>query len=158
MWRAVNSTAYSASVSANFYSQPFIADFIGKGGNTQVVELDVSDDGEGTLVAYGAYESGKLARVALLNLDLWITNNGTRHPVDFALKGLSGVMKKATVHHLSAPDGALAKEGLTYAGLEWTLESMGIDKHVRDDSKVLNLNGTDVTVSVNATSAVMIVL
>ncbi|KAI1416862.1 hypothetical protein F5Y13DRAFT_204251 [Hypoxylon sp. FL1857] len=158
MWRAVNSTAGPPVVSANFYSQPFVADFIGKGGNTQVAKLDVGDDGNGTLVAYGAYESGKLARVALLNLDLWTANNGTRSPVDFTLKGLPGATKNVTVHQLSAPGGALANDSLTYAGLEWTVESEGIDKHVRDDSKVLDLNGTDVTISVNATSAVMVVL
>lgn len=158
MWRAVDSNAGPAIVSANFYSQPFIADFISKGGNTQVAQLDVGDDSKGTLIAYGAYESGKLARIALLNLDLWTSQNGTRTPVEFVLKGLPGTSRQAKVHHLSAPGGALAKDGLTYAGLQWTRESNGIGKPARNDSSVLNLNGTDLTVRVNATSAVMIVL
>ncbi|KAI1460255.1 hypothetical protein F4805DRAFT_416980 [Annulohypoxylon moriforme] len=158
MWRAVDSNAGPASVSANFYSQPFIADFISKGGNTQVAKLDVGDDSKGTLTAYAAYESGKLARIALLNLDLWTSQNGTRTPVEFTLKGLPTSSKQAKVHHLSAPGGALAKDGLTYAGLQWTKESNGIGQQVKNDSSVLELNGTDVTVRVNATSAIMLVL
>ncbi|XDG09317.1 hypothetical protein ABKA04_008932 [Annulohypoxylon sp. FPYF3050] len=158
MWRAVDSKAGPATVSANFYSQPFVADFISKGGNTQVAKLDVGDDLNGTLTAYAAYESSKLARIALLNLDLWTSQNGTRNPVDFTLKGLPGTSKQAKVHHLSAPGGALAKDGLTYAGLQWTKESNGIGQQARNDSSVLELNGTDVTVRVNATSALMIVL
>ncbi|KAI1093000.1 hypothetical protein F5B19DRAFT_451637 [Rostrohypoxylon terebratum] len=158
MWRAVESKAGPATVSANFYSQPFVADFISKGGNTQVAKLDVSDDSDGTLIAYGAYESGKLARIALLNLNLWTTQNGTRSHVDFTLKGLPGTSKQAKVHHLTAPGGALAKDELTYAGLEWTKESNGIGKQVRNDSRVLDLKGSDMTVRVNATSALLIVL
>ncbi|KAI1208431.1 uncharacterized protein F4807DRAFT_431319 [Annulohypoxylon truncatum] len=158
MWRAVDSNAGPATVTANFYSQPFIADFISKGGNTQVAKLDVGDDSNGTLTAYAAYESGKLARVALVNLDLWTPQNGTRTYVDFALKGLSGTSKQAKVHYLGAPNGALAKDGLTYAGFQWTKESNGIDQLARNDSSVLGLDGTDVTVRVNATSALMILL
>ncbi|KAI1379483.1 hypothetical protein F4677DRAFT_453065 [Hypoxylon crocopeplum] len=144
MWRGVESKAGPARVSPNFYSQPFIADFIGKGGKTSVAPLDVGGDGDGKLVAYAAYESGKLARIALLNLDLWTSDNGTRPHVK--------------VNHLSAPNGALAEAGLTYAGLEWTLESNGTENQVKNDSNVLEVGDTGVTVSVNATSAVMVVL
>ncbi|KAI2470986.1 hypothetical protein F4781DRAFT_388350 [Annulohypoxylon bovei var. microspora] len=158
MWRAVDSKAGPATVSANFYSQPFVADFISKGGNTQVTKLDVGDDSKGTLTAYAAYESGKLARIALLNLDLWTPQNGTRAPVDFTIKGLHGTSKQVKVHHLSAPNGALAKEGLTYAGLEWTLQSNGVGQHAKNDSSLLDINGTDLTVRINATSALLIVL
>ncbi|KAI1386621.1 uncharacterized protein F4822DRAFT_444963 [Hypoxylon trugodes] len=158
MWRAVESKRGDPIVSANYYSQPFIADFIGKGGKTQVSQLNLGDDRDGTLVAYGAYESGKLARIAFLNLDMWTTRNGTRPQVDFVLKGLSATGTQAKIHRLSAPDGALAKNNLSYAGLEWTWESRGIGQQLRDDSTVMDINSTNMTVSVDATSAVMVVL
>ncbi|XXG98298.1 hypothetical protein Hte_004621 [Hypoxylon texense] len=164
MWRAVETKeGLPPAVAPNYYSQPFVADFIGKGGQTQVAPLDVSDS-DGTLVAYAAYESGKLARVAVLNLSLWTPQNctaaGPPPHVGFTLEGLatSGA-KQARVHHLTAPDGALAEDGLTYAGFQWTFENKGVEQRVRNDSSVLDIDGEGtVTVPVRASSAVMIVL
>ncbi|KAI1395609.1 hypothetical protein F4819DRAFT_492311 [Hypoxylon fuscum] len=107
---------------------PFIADFIGKGGETQVGKLSVGDTKDDTLVAYAAYESGKPARIALLSLDLWTSQNETR--------------PQFQVPHLSASIGALAEDGLTYAELQWTLESNGKENRVKNDSNM--------TVRVNA--------
>ena len=55
-------------VRAPYYAQPFIADFIGRGGTTKVVDLKLGQDRHS---AYAAYEHGKLARIALVNLNLW---------------------------------------------------------------------------------------
>ncbi|KAI0387943.1 hypothetical protein F5Y04DRAFT_286849 [Hypomontagnella monticulosa] len=158
MWRAVASDAGPPVVTPNFYSQPFIADFISKGGQTQVAELDVGGDGRGTFIAYGAFESGKLARIALLNLHFWTPQDGSRPHVDFTLRSLPSTTKQVKAHHLSAPTGALAKEGLSYAGLQWTFESNGTDSRLKNDSLVLDVQGAEATVSVNATSAVLVVL
>ncbi|KAI1775124.1 hypothetical protein F4818DRAFT_452060 [Hypoxylon cercidicola] len=97
MWRAVETQGLPAAVAPDYYSQPFVVDFIGKGGQTQVAPLDGDGDGDGTLVAYAAYESGKLARIALLNLNLW-TPTAQPH----TLKGLPSAAKQARVHHLTA--------------------------------------------------------
>ncbi|KAI6081206.1 hypothetical protein F4821DRAFT_249878 [Hypoxylon rubiginosum] len=159
MWRAVEADGLPPAVTPNYYSQPFVADFIGRSGQTQVAPIDVDDDADGTLVAYGAYESGKLVRVAVLNVDLWTPQNCTTRPhVGFTLEGLPNTTTQVQVHHLTAPDGALAEDGLTYAGLQWTYENNGVEKQVGKDSNVLNVNGGVVKFPVRSSSAVMIVL
>lgn len=59
------------------------------------------------------------------------------------------------MHHLNADNGALARENVTYSGLEWTWASRGKEKKVKDDSKVLEINGK-VDVIVKATQAVLL--
>ncbi|KAI0437923.1 hypothetical protein F4803DRAFT_555535 [Xylaria telfairii] len=159
MWRPVKTSLGEPRVTAHFYSQPFVADFIGKTGKTRVFELDIGTPQNGLYAGYAAYDDGKLARVALLNLELWDSqsSSGGRSEAKFSLSGLSGAGSNITVHHLNADNGALAQENVTYSGLEWTWASLGKQKKVKDDSKVLEINGK-VDVIVKATQAVLLVI
>ncbi|KAJ8127633.1 hypothetical protein O1611_g6003 [Lasiodiplodia mahajangana] len=158
MWRPVNTSLGAPRVTPHFYSQPFVADFIGKSGKTRVVELDIGTPQNGLYSGYAAYDDGKLARVALLNLELWDSrrSSGSRPKATFSLPKLVGAGSNITVHHLTADNGALAQENLTYSGLEWTWASRGKQRKVKDDSKVLEINGTEINIMVNATQAVLL--
>lgn len=164
MWRAVESRAGPPAVTANFYSQPFVADFIGKGGDTKVAELDITDSngdhGDGYYAAYAAYNGdGTVARVAVLNLKIWTSDNqedNNRPSINFQLPGLPANVGQVVVHHLNAPGGALASKNLTYAGLEWTWESRGQEIKVEDNDDILDVVNGEVTISVGASSAVLI--
>ncbi|KAI0485535.1 hypothetical protein F4859DRAFT_511735 [Xylaria cf. heliscus] len=158
MWRPVKTSLGEPQVTPHFYSQPFVADFIGKNGKTRVVELDIGTPQNGIYAGYAAYDDGKLARVALLNLELWDSkrSSGGRPEATFSLSGLLGIGSSITVHHLNADDGALAEKNVTYSGLEWTWESRGKQKKVKDDSKIVKINGTEADISVNATQAVLL--
>ncbi|KAI1367847.1 hypothetical protein F5Y08DRAFT_348232 [Xylaria arbuscula] len=158
MWRPVKTSLGAPRVTAHFYSQPFVADFIGKSGKTRVMELDIGMPQNGLYAGYAAYDNGKLARVALLNLELWDPqrSSGDRPSAKFSLAGLKNAGSKVTVHHLNADDGALAQQGMTYAGLEWTWASRGKQKKVKDDNKVLDIVAGKVNVVVKATQAVLL--
>ena len=158
MWRPVKTSLGAPRVTAHFFSQPFVADFIGKSGKTRVAELDVGMPQNGLYAGYAAYDNGKLARVALLNLELWDPrrNSGDRHSAKFSLSGLENAGSKVTVHHLNADNGALAQQGMTYAGLEWTWVSRGKQMKVKDDSKVIGIVDGKVDVVVKATQAVLL--
>ncbi|KAI0521354.1 hypothetical protein F5B22DRAFT_596601 [Xylaria bambusicola] len=158
MWRPVKTSLGGPRVTAHFYSQPFVADFIGKSGKTQVVELDVGMPHNGLYAGYGAYDNGKLARVALLNLELWDQkrSSGDRPSAKFSLSGLKNAGRKVMVHHLNAEKGALAQNGMTYAGLQWTWASKGKQKKVKDDSRILDFVDSKVDIMVNATQAVLL--
>ncbi|KAI0155206.1 hypothetical protein GGR57DRAFT_511654 [Xylariaceae sp. FL1272] len=161
MWIPVKSTFSDPRVTANFYSQPFVADLIGKSGETRVMQLDVGSPDKGLYVAYAAYDAGKLSRIALLNLEIWHSGEGdnrARPQISFSLQGLPGRISQATVHHLTAEKGALAKNNLTYAGFEWTYESRGKQSKVKSDSKILAVSGGEVDVVVKATQAVLVEL
>ncbi|KAI1124063.1 hypothetical protein F5Y10DRAFT_269464 [Nemania abortiva] len=160
MWRPVATSLGEPRVTAHFYSQPFVADFIGRSGKTRVVELDVGTPQSGLYAAYAAYDDGKLARVALLNLELWDSqrnsSSGGRPEARFSLTGLLGTGSNLTVHHLTADKGALAHENVTYSGLEWSWASQGKQKKVKNDSKMLEINSTEVDIMVKATQAVLL--
>jgi hypothetical protein len=96
--------------------------------------------------------TGKLARVALLNLDLWDPqrSSGDRPSAKMSLSGFGNAGSKVTVHHLNADNGALAQQGMTYTVLKWTLGSKGKQKKVKDDSNVLDITNSKVDVVVKS--------
>lgn len=80
----------------------FIADFIGKKGDTQVTNVDLSSD---KVAAYGAYSSGRLARIALVNMNYWVgpTSHSNPRPSQiFQLRVPSGVAH-VLVKYLTSP-------------------------------------------------------
>ncbi|KAI0871753.1 hypothetical protein GGS24DRAFT_503494 [Hypoxylon argillaceum] len=158
MWRPVKTSLGGPRVTAHFYSHPFVADFIGKSGKTRVVELEVGAPQNGLYAGYAAYDDGRLTRITLLNLQLWDSQrrSGDRPQAKFSLTGLKGTGSNITVHHLNADNGALAQTNVTYAGLEWTWASRGKQKKVKNDSKVLEINGNEVDIFVKTTQAVLL--
>jgi hypothetical protein len=156
LWEPVNSTWGPPTVRANYYSHPFVAEFIGSTHQSQVIPLNVSD-ADGKLAAYAAYDSCKLARIVVVNLDLWRPGNGTRGNATLTLQNLPDDLEAATAHHLSAANGTFAETGLTWKGLEWTYESNGIERQVKNDSSQVAVKGGKIDISINATSAVMLV-
>ncbi|KAI1418997.1 hypothetical protein F5Y12DRAFT_721317 [Xylaria sp. FL1777] len=130
--------------------------FIGKSGKTRVVELDIGTPQNRLYGGYAAYDDGKLARVAPLNLKLWDSrrSSGDHSEATLSLSGLEGSGRNITV--LNADNGALAQKNLTHSGLEWTWAPCGKQKKIKDDSKVRGINGTEVNITVNATQAVLL--
>jgi hypothetical protein len=150
-------------VRANYYSQPFVADFIGNSGKTKVVPLNISSSGDdkGLHVGYAAYDNGRLARLALLNLKVWdreLSQSTTRPLATFSIDSLPSTITTATVYRLSSKEGALAQTNLTYAGLEWTYENGGRGGQVpgMNGTTVVNVGQGQLEVDVEASSAVLI--
>ncbi|KAG4221887.1 hypothetical protein PC116_g29637, partial [Phytophthora cactorum] len=82
LWLPVASAGHEAQVFSNFYSQPFVADFIGSSGKTRVAKLEVSgDNAPEDLAVYAAFEDSKAKRIAITNLDYWNkTSSGFERP------------------------------------------------------------------------------
>ena len=155
MWEPVASNFGTPLVRANFYSQPMVADFIGKTGTTRVVEVATNDD---LLSAYVAYEDEKAARIAIVNLELWTSANDTRPSTGFTLTGLPRSISTAKLNSLTSPEGAYANTTLTWKGLQWTYESKGLEVRIGEDSRQADVKNGTLNLSVNATSTVMIEL
>lgn len=159
MWLPVEYLGMAPHVTANFYSQPFIADFIGSSGETTMAQLNITGDDTENVAAYAAFESGTPKRVAVVNLNYWNeTSSGTdRDSVSIDLSIPTSV-SSVTVDHLSSPAGAGADATtITYAGSQWTYESTGNEvTGVRDDTEVLTVTDGLVTITVNASSAVLV--
>lgn len=158
MWLPVEYLGIAPHVTANFYSQPLVADFIGSSGATTMAQLNVTP-AQDSVAAYAAFESGVPKRVAVVNLDYWNSaSSGTdRDSVSVELSVPSDV-STVTVDHLSSPDGAGADATtITYGGSQWTYDSLGQEvTGVRDDTEELTVVDGIVTVTVNASSAVLV--
>lgn len=163
LWLPVEYLGMAPHVTANFYSQPFVADFIGSSGAATMAQLDVAP-AQANVAAYAAFESGAPKRVAVVNMDYWTneTSSGAaaeeeRGSVSVELSVPSGV-STATVRHLSSPLGAGADATtITYGGSQWTYESAGEEvTGVSDDTEELTVADGLVTVTVNSSSAVLV--
>ncbi|KAI0355952.1 glycoside hydrolase family 79 protein [Trametes cingulata] len=100
-----------------YYAGLVVGSFIGSSGSTKVFELEVNDP---NVSGYAAYEGGRLVRIALVNLDAWLSGNAeTQRPsvrLDLNLTkptnsaGRFARMKRLNIQH--ADD----LSGLTWAG------------------------------------------
>lgn len=165
LWLPQASGATEAQVFASFYAQPFVADFVGRGGTTQVATVPVvggDADEDSNIAGYVAFEDGGAPqRLAIVNLDYWNSSSSPapRAAATVALRGLPVGVTSVTVDRLSSPLGAGAgADTITYAGSQWTYASNGVEvPGVRDDSETLAV-GADgrVDLSVDQSSAVLV--
>ena len=156
MWEPVDSKFGPRCVRPNFYSQPFVADFIGRSGKTRVLELEVT--GTDLLSAYVAFDDDVPARIAIVNLELWTPENGTRPSADITLTGLGDHTYNAQMHKLASPEGAYGINSITWRGLQWTSKSNGLEVRVGTGGQRLVVYNGSVKVTVEATSAVFVEL
>ncbi|KAI0828118.1 glycoside hydrolase family 79 protein [Hypoxylon sp. FL0890] len=159
LWLPVASAGYEAQVFSNFYSQPFVADFIGSSGNTTVAKLDIGNNAQANLHVYGAYEGDTAKRIAIANLNYWNkTSSGVDRPsVTLDLSVPEGV-QSVKVYHLNSPLGAgAAADTITYGGSQWTYNSLGKEvKNVRNDTETIAVKDGVASVTVQNSEAVLV--
>ncbi|KAM3500565.1 hypothetical protein MY10362_006288 [Beauveria mimosiformis] len=159
LWLPGGSGNVSAQVFARYYAQPFVADFVGAAGTVQVKNVPL----EPNVSAYVAYEAGTPRRVAVVNLGYWSrcrsssSSSTTRRSQKVRITAPAGV-EKVRVVHLTSPQGASARaKTVTYAGSQWTYESLGKEvKGVRNDGDMLTVQGGVVDVPVKESEAVIV--
>ncbi|KAI1798767.1 glycoside hydrolase family 79 protein [Daldinia bambusicola] len=172
LWQPVGSAGVGAQVFANFYSQPFVADFFGASGihKTRAAKLDIAGGNNvpPNLAVYAAYEDGdedgggddgKVRRIAITNLDYWnLTSSGYERPSVTLAFEVPRHVEAVTVYHLNSPLGAgAAADSITYGGSQWTYESLGEEvKGVRNDTEHITVKDGVVRVTVWSSEAVLV--
>lgn len=158
LWLPVASAGWDAQVFANYYSHPFLADFVGDSGNTRVSKISINGgDKYPNLAAYAAYEGNEAKRIAIANLDYWNrTSSDFERPSARLAIGTEATSVEVT--RVSSPDGAGAgADTVTYGGSQWTFESLGKEvKGVRDDTDVIDVKDGFAYVDVPSSEAVMV--
>lgn len=150
-------------VRAPYYAWPYIADFLGNTNSSAgVVELDVGDEKD-QQSAYAVYEDDKLARVALVNLKVWMAgNSGTRGKATFEIDGVDAT--DAKIARLTAKEGVSARgydfngTNITWAGEQWAYKIDQGNGHVVGEGwKHLDTTGNGkISVDVSDSEAVML--
>lgn len=162
LWLPIASNGLPAQVFANYYSHPFLADFVGRSGKTRVAKLDVSNsEAAPNLAAYAAFDDGPAKRIAIANLDYWNrTSSGTPRPDAVVRLRVPREVRWVKVTHLTSPDGAgAAADTITYAGSQWTYESSGEEKKgVRDDTEIIFVRFGVAEIKVASSEAVIVYL
>ncbi|KAI0126760.1 hypothetical protein BJ170DRAFT_629872 [Xylariales sp. AK1849] len=162
LWLPVASAGLDAQVFANYYSQPFAADFIGTSGKTTVKHLDISGgDAKPNLAAYAAFEAGTLKRIAVANLQYWNeSSSGTTRPQVSIDISVPKDVTEVKVDTLGSPVGAGAgAPSITYAGSQWTYASLGTEvTGVRNDSSMIEVVDGIVTIKVFDSEAILMSL
>lgn len=159
LWLPVESGGMQPQVFASFYAQPFVADFVGDSGKSQVSQLSIDNESTENWAAYVAYEDGVPERLTILNMDYW---NMTSSATDRANQTITIIVPddvlSVKVDLLSSPEGAGASaDSITYAGSQWTYESQGNEvKGVRDDSQTLEVDNGAVSILIYQSSTVLI--
>lgn len=111
LWNATSPQVFSA-----YYSQIFAADFRGSAKTVKVAQLYDSND----LTAYGAYESDKLVRVAIISLRHW-GGDATRPSRNINLKT---DQKSVTVRYLTSKSGTTTTDSnnIFWGGVSYTAQ------------------------------------
>lgn len=162
LWLPVASNGYLPQVFANYYSQPFVADLVGNSSKARIAKLEVRNgQAAPNLTAYAAFEGNRAKRIAIANLDYWNkTSSGHARPVaevEVEVPSRAGFVQ---VTRLSSPEGAgAAADTITYAGSQWTYESMGKEMTgVRHDTDTLAIRDGVAKIFVPSSEAVIVYL
>ncbi|KKA16534.1 Glycoside hydrolase family 79 protein [Rasamsonia emersonii CBS 393.64] len=152
-WLPIPVNGTGPLVKPPYYGNIFVAKFLGWSG-PQISNIDLGSD---YYSAYAAYEGGKLARLAILNLHQYDPGmNGTQRPqTSFVLPNLPD-FTAAKVEVLTAP-GASSNSSITVAGLSYDYQlGQGRGVQVAATGTTIESRNGSFTVDVAASEAVIV--
>lgn len=153
-WYPIPFDGLPPAVRAPYYGYVLVADFIGTSSNVKVVDLDLGLD---MVAAYAGYQDGQLEKVAVINFQVYESENGNRAKKTVRFKVPEGV-NSVEVKTLTGP-GASSIDGVfTWGGMSWTYESEGMGIQVVNNTKIVDVKDYVASVAVGATEAVLITL
>ncbi|KAJ6443625.1 glycoside hydrolase family 79 [Purpureocillium lavendulum] len=136
------------------YGQIVVADAIGRAPDVRVKEVDLK---RWDVSAYAVYESRRLAKYVLVNLDEWnATTTHARPTQRLSLEVPRGV-KGASVKRLTG-DGASADEGIAWAGLSWNYTDGRLAESGRERIETVKLRGGKLDLELKSSEAVLVTL
>ncbi|UKZ93201.1 uncharacterized protein TrAFT101_008122 [Trichoderma asperellum] len=136
------------------YGQIVVADIIGHNPEVQILPIELGS-AMWRFSAYAVYESSKLRKYVLINLDEW--NSTTRYPrpsQKVSLRIPSGV-RGATAQRLLGT-GASADSGISWGGLSWNYTHGRLEQSGRPHYEALPVARGEATLSIPSTEAVVV--
>lgn len=153
-WHPAAYDGLQPEVRAPYYGHLFVGDFMNGSRDFRMSEIPSNDD---LLAVYAGYEKNQLARVAIINYEVWNPSYGERPTREFTVKVPKGVLS-ARISTLTSPGGASSLEGFYWAGRTWTFANNGLGQIVQQEYIEVTAEHGDIQVSVGATEAVLVTL
>ena len=160
-WQPVDTPNKPAQVHGNFYGHVFVADFIGTKGDLQVAALEELPSARHPhFVGYAGYNSGKLSKVAILNMLFWDTDSTDHRPSQNLTVVVGRDIDQVRVDRLASSLGATAfQQNITWADQRWTKETNGMPVNAGNSTAVRQVkNGTVEDVNINASEGILLTL
>ncbi|KAM0249683.1 hypothetical protein ACHAQJ_008944 [Trichoderma viride] len=155
-WVPVPTADMQPYVRPPLYGQIVVADVIGHNPEVQILHIDLGPK-QWKFSVYGVYESSKLNKYVLINLDEW--NSTTRYPrpsQQITLSIPSGV-RGATVQRLLGA-GASADSDISWGGLSWNYTHGRLGQSGQPHYEVLPIIRGMATLTIPSTEAVVVTL
>ena len=159
-WQPLDTEKTSKGTKVPYYGDIAVATALGKSGEhcTQVAAIELPDGNAETDTAYGIYEDGALARMAIINFESYNQTSTAKRPVKTWQFNTDKCWGQATIQRLWAA-GSDAKQDITFDGYSYEYELDG-GRPVKVDNVVtgetIDLDNGSVTVDVPASSAVIV--
>ena len=153
-WHPVAYDGLEPEVRAPYYGHLFVGDFMNESRDFRMCELPTSDD---LLSAYAGYDQNQLARVAIINYEVWNPAGEERPRREITFK-VPEEISSARVFTLTSPGGASSLEEFYWAGQTWTYANNGIGHFVQQEYIEATVENGQVLVSVDASEAVLVKL
>lgn len=150
----VSRNGLEPSVRPPLYGQVVVADIIGKAPEVRIQEVDL---GIWNFSAYGIYESGKLSKYVLLNLNEWNSTTPYPRPAQRLNLGLPFRNVEATVRRLTGP-GASATSGIKWSGLNWGYAGGRLVQSGKEVFETMKIKNRRLTLDVESSQCVVITL
>ena len=154
-----NVSANNGAVHAPYYGIAFVADALGPNTSTETRVTELANSSDTKITAYAFYSGQKLSKIAVLNLDVWVSSTGSgsrpAKQVELVIPASVDVSAGVKVEKLTGKD-SFDQFGITWAGEKFTFKSHGLPEQVRDDTKTVQAEGQKVTININATEALLL--
>lgn len=153
-WQPVEYNGSPPQVRPSYYAQVFAADFIGTSPQMQIYNIDL---GLANMSAYAAYDHGKLARIAIVNLDEWNTTTAYLRPLQQICIRVPQGVESVLVKYLTSP-GANSTNSITWGGVSWSYASNGVGVKVENTDQIVEARDGVAQIIVKSSEAVMVTI
>jgi hypothetical protein len=141
-------------VRAPYYGMVYVADLMGSAPDVRIKELYLLNQ---TLTAYMVFNSGVLAKLAVINMWAHNTTDTVEAPVAPIEVILPSDVQSVKVDILTGP-GSDSYDGVTWGGMEWTYASQGVGVQVLNDSYTVDVVDGTVNLGIRASQALMLTM
>ncbi|EGR51301.1 uncharacterized protein TRIREDRAFT_72568 [Trichoderma reesei QM6a] len=155
-WVPVPTGSMQPYVRPPLYGQIVVADVIGHDPDVQILPVELGTK-HWKFSAYGVYESTKLRKYVLINLDEWNSTTRYPRPAQQVILNFPPGVRSATIQRLLG-EGASANSNISWGGLSWNYTHGRLAQSGRPRHEILRIRRGSAKLTIPSTEAVVVTL